>query len=160
MISSIIQALFKIKIQPNMSEQENKRQRIYDLLNAVRKRRSRILNKKRKEGFLTFLTSVIKKDPTASIRKHANELKIHEKTVRIANKQDLNPDFNPLDFAIWSILENKTNATYRLNIGSLKTAIEKEWNKMSKKCLLKAYKSFQRRVDTITGKKKNYGHIE
>ena len=35
MISSIIQALFlKIKIQPNMSEQELKRQRIYDLLNA------------------------------------------------------------------------------------------------------------------------------
>ena len=41
MISSIIQALFfffffffLIKIQPNMSEQENKQQRIYDFLNA------------------------------------------------------------------------------------------------------------------------------
>ena len=34
MISSIILALFKIKIQPNMSEQEKKRQRIYHLLNA------------------------------------------------------------------------------------------------------------------------------
>ena len=35
MISSIIQALFLlIKNQPNMSEQEKKRQRIYDLLNA------------------------------------------------------------------------------------------------------------------------------
>ena len=33
MISSIIQAhFFKILIQPNMNEQENKRQRIYDLL--------------------------------------------------------------------------------------------------------------------------------
>ena len=32
MISSIIQALFKIKIQPNMSEQKKKK--IYDLLNA------------------------------------------------------------------------------------------------------------------------------
>ena len=38
MISSIIQALFKkIKIQPDMSEQEKKRQRIYDLLNAETK---------------------------------------------------------------------------------------------------------------------------
>ena len=37
MISSIIQALFKIKIWPNMSEQENKRQRIYYLLNAKTK---------------------------------------------------------------------------------------------------------------------------
>ena len=33
MISPIIEALF-IKIQPNMSEQEKKRLRIYDLLNA------------------------------------------------------------------------------------------------------------------------------
>ena len=38
----------------------------------------------------------IKKDPTTSIRKHANELKVHEKTVRTAIKQDLNPDHNPL----------------------------------------------------------------
>ena len=58
------------------------------------------LNKKRKEGFLTALTSVIKKDPTTSIRKHANELKVHEKTVRTAIKQDLSPDHNPLDYAI------------------------------------------------------------
>ena len=34
MFSSIIQALFKIKIQSIMSEQEKKRQRIYDLLNV------------------------------------------------------------------------------------------------------------------------------
>ena len=34
------------------------------------------------------------------------------------------PDFNPLDYAIWSILENKTNATSHPNI-------EEEWNKMS-----------------------------
>ena len=37
MISSIIQPLFKIKIQPNMSGQEKKGQRIYDLLNAETK---------------------------------------------------------------------------------------------------------------------------
>ena len=37
MISSIIQALFKIKIQPHMSEQEKKCQRIYDLFNTEQK---------------------------------------------------------------------------------------------------------------------------
>ena len=37
MISSIIQVLFKNKIQPNVSEQEKKRQRNYDLLNAETK---------------------------------------------------------------------------------------------------------------------------
>ena len=36
--------------------------------------------KKRKKGFLTHLVTVIKKDPTMSIRKHANELKVHEET--------------------------------------------------------------------------------
>ena len=42
------------------------------------------MNKKRKEGFLPVLVSVIKKDPTMLIRKHENQLKIHEKTVRTA----------------------------------------------------------------------------
>ena len=42
MISSIIQAPFYIKIQPNMSEQEKKRQRIYYLLNAETKPNKRI----------------------------------------------------------------------------------------------------------------------
>ena len=41
------------------------------------------------------------------------------------------PDLKPLDYAIWGVLENKTNATSNSNIGSLKTAIEEEWNKMS-----------------------------
>ena len=87
-----------------MSEQENIRQRIYDLLNAetepeflcqpytkerniflqkknfFRSRGSDRLNKRRKESFLTALVTVIKKDPTTSIRKQANELKVHEKT--------------------------------------------------------------------------------
>ena len=35
MISSIIQALFFIEIQTNMSQHEKKQQKIYDLLNAA-----------------------------------------------------------------------------------------------------------------------------
>ena len=38
----------------------------------------------------------------------------------------LSLDRNPLIYAIWGILENKTNATSYRNIGSLKTAIEEE----------------------------------
>ena len=104
-----------------MSGQEKKRQRIYELLNAntkpkflcllqtkkiffffllkksfLRKRGNGGLNQKRKEGFLTALATAIKKEPTKSIRKHANELKVHEKTVRIAIKQVLSLDLNPL----------------------------------------------------------------
>ena len=54
-------------------------------------------------------------------------------------KQDLNPDLNPLDNAIWGVLETKTNATSHPNIGSFnKTAIEEEWNKISEEFILKA----------------------
>ena len=44
---------------------------------------------------------------------------------------------NPLDYAIWDILENKTNATSYPYIGLLKTAIEEEWNKMSEEFISK-----------------------
>ena len=69
-----------------------------------------------------------------------------------AIKQDLSPDINLLDYAIWGDLENETNATSHPNIGSFKTAIEEEWNKMSEEFILKACKSFQRRVYTIIEK--------
>ena len=110
--------------------------------------------KKRKEGFLTALATTIKKDPTTSITRHAKELKVHKKTVKTLIKQDLSPDLTlPLDYAIWVVLENKTNATSHPNIGSLKTAIEEECNKMSKEFILKVYKSFRKRVGTMIEKK-------
>ena len=98
---------------------------------------------------------MIKKDPF--IRKHDNELKMYEKTVRTAIKEDLSPDLDPLDYAIWGVLESKTNATSHWNIGSLKTAIEEKWNKMSEEFILKACKSFPRCFDTII--EKNGGYI-
>ena len=62
-------------------------------------------------------------------------------------------DLNLLDYTIWSVLENKPNATSLPNIGSLKTAIEDERNKMFETFILKTSKSFRRRVDTIIEKK-------
>ena len=72
---------------------------------------------------------MIKEDPTTSIRKHANELKVSEKTED--SRQDLSLDCNPLDYARWGVLKNKTNATSHSNIGLFMTAIGEEWNKMS-----------------------------
>ena len=74
--------------------------------------------------FFTALTTVIKKDPTTSIRKHAYELKVHKKTMRTGVKSDLSLDFNCPDFALWDIFDNKTNANSHPNIGSLKIAIK------------------------------------
>ena len=60
----------------------------------------------------------------------------------------------PLDYTIWGVLENKINATSHPNIGSLKTAIPEDWHELSEEFIWKACKSFRRRVDTITEKKK------
>ena len=84
------------------------------------------LNKKQKDGFLTALATVIKSDPITSVRKHVNELKVQVKTVKTAIKQDLSRDLDPLNYAIWDVLEKKTNGTYHLNIGSFEIAIEEE----------------------------------
>ena len=97
-------------------------------------------NKIQKKAFLTALATAIKKDPTTSIRKHCNELTVHEKIVRTTIKQDLSLDLNSL------------HATSDPNIGSLKTAIEEEWNKMCKEFILNACKSFRRLVNRIIEK--------
>ena len=91
---------------------------------------------------LTALTTAIKKDPTTSIRKHAMKLKVDKKTVNTAIKQDLSPKINPLDYTLWGILENKTNATFHSNICSFKTAVDDKLNKMSEEFILKASISF------------------
>ena len=49
--------------------------------------------------------------------------------------------------------QNKTNATPHQHIGSLKTAIDEELNKMCEEFILKTCKSFQRRGDTTIEKK-------
>ena len=81
---------------------------------------------------------VIKNEPTMSIRKHANKLKVYKKTVRTAIKQDLSSDLNSLAYTIWAVLKNKTNTTSHPNFSLLKIAIEEGWNKMSEELILKA----------------------
>ena len=76
---------------------------------------------KRKKGFLTALSMAIKKDPTTSIKEHANELKVHRKIVRTTIKEDLSLDINSLDYAIWNVTENKANATPHTYIDSFRT---------------------------------------
>ena len=61
----------------------------------------------------------------------------------------IKPRLYPHNYAIWSILENKTNPTSHPNVGLPKTAIEEEWNKTCEEFILKACKSFWRHFDTI-----------
>ena len=63
-------------------------------------------------------------------------------------------DLSPLNCAILGgVLENKTNTTFLPNIGSPKTTIEEDWNKMSDEYIFKARKSLWRHVGTIIEKK-------
>ena len=57
------------------------RKKSYRKKSFLKKRESGGVNKKKKTKrfSLTALTTVIKEDPTTSIRKHANELKVHKK---------------------------------------------------------------------------------
>ena len=58
--------------------------------------------------------------------------------IEVSLKPLSSSDLNPLDYTIWGVLENKTNATFHPNISSLRTAIEEEWNKKSEEFILKA----------------------
>ena len=42
-------------------------------------------------------------------------------------------DLNPHNYTKCYVLESKTNASSNLNFGSLKSAIEEEWNRISEK---------------------------
>ena len=66
----------------------------------------------------------------------------------------LSPYLISLDYAIRTVLENKTNATSYPNIGWLKTTIEEQRNKISEEFILKAYKSFRWLADTVIFLKK------
>ncbi len=48
-------------------------------------------------------------------------------------------DLNPLDYAMWGVLDQTTNKTSHSNISSFKTAIEEKWAKMPKNFVVKKY---------------------
>ena len=68
------------------------------------------------------------------------------------------PDLNPLDFAVWGVLEQATNKTSHHNLESLKAAIKTEWANMSDRFVVDSCKSFRRRIEAVIAN--NGGHIE
>ena len=110
------------------------------------------IEQKRKEGyFLNAFATAIKKDPSTSIRKHVNEVNIHEKIVRTAISQDLRPDLNLLDYTLWGVLENKMQFPIQILV-CLRLSFKRNVIKFLKEFILKACKSFRRSVHTIMEK--------
>ena len=105
---------------------QTKEKKLFTEKELFKENGERRIKQKEKEGSLTGLVMAIRKDPTTSIGKHVNELKVHKKNVRTAIKQDLRPDHNLLNYVIWDVLKNKTKATSHRNMGSFKIAIKEE----------------------------------
>ena len=93
-------------------------------------------------------------DLPTSIRKHNNELKVHEKTGWTIIKE--HP--YPYCYAVWVVLENKTNATSHPNIGSLKTVFWEEYIKISKEFFFHHANRFEDVL--IQYLQRNDGHFE
>jgi len=56
------------------------------------------------------------------------------------------PDLNPLEYAIWGIMERKVCATRHANLDSLKASILKAWNEITENQLCEIVDDFPRRL--------------
>ena len=56
------------------------------------------------------------------------------------------PDLNPLDYSIWSILEEKACSKPHPNLDSLKKALTKAWNEIPLETLIKTVDDFPKRL--------------
>jgi len=68
------------------------------------------------------------------------------------------PDHNPLNFAVWGVLEKSVNKTFHLSISSLKTSITEEWSKLSGDFIVTSCQAVRHRVKSVIDN--NGGHIE
>jgi inhibitor of nuclear factor kappa-B kinase subunit alpha len=59
------------------------------------------------------------------------------------------PDLNPLDYAIWGILEAKVNAIQHTSLDSLKKRLRAEWGKLSMNHVRNSIASWRRRLQAV-----------
>ncbi len=68
------------------------------------------------------------------------------------------PDLNPLDFSVWSVLQEKVQATPHTSLAALRQSITKEWNRMSPAYVHRTCRSFRCCLESAVAK--NGGYIE
>uniref|UniRef100_A0A914CZQ5 DDE-1 domain-containing protein n=1 Tax=Acrobeloides nanus TaxID=290746 RepID=A0A914CZQ5_9BILA len=74
------------------------------------------------------------------------------------NNGEWPPDLNPLDYSVWSILEEKACAKPHPNVESLKRGLKKAWNKITLETLIKIVDNFPKRLKACMDAKG--GHFE
>jgi hypothetical protein len=68
------------------------------------------------------------------------------------------PDLNPLDYSIWSILEQKACAKPHKTVESLKRALTKVWDEITVETLAKIVDNFPKRLKACV--EAEGGHFE
>lgn len=68
------------------------------------------------------------------------------------------PDLNPMDYSVWSYLESKVCRINHANVDALKSAIQKEWDKMSMDFVSDCIKAFRGRLERVIDARG--GHFE
>ncbi|KAI6655895.1 hypothetical protein LOD99_1629 [Oopsacas minuta] len=66
------------------------------------------------------------------------------------------PDLNPMDYSVWSILENKVCSVSHNTASSLKISLCREWEKIPEETLHAAVEGFPNRLRVVTSKKGGY----
>ncbi|KAF2367228.1 hypothetical protein FHG87_002014 [Trinorchestia longiramus] len=64
-------------------------------------------------------------------------------------KKSSNPDLNPLDFTIWSILESRVLATPHTSLESLKAKLQREWEVIPQEQIRAACGTFLNRLKAV-----------
>ena len=84
---------------------------------------------------------------------------IQRKIPSFISKEDWparSPDLNPLDYSIWSILENKACSSPHPNLETLKAKLLKEWAAIPQETLRAACASFTDRLKAVVKNKGGY----
>ena len=59
------------------------------------------------------------------------------------------PDLNPLDYSVWSVLQQEVQASSHPNLESLKAHIVAAWEALEEAYIIRTCKSFRSRVEAV-----------
>ena len=82
-----------------------------------------------------------------------------DKKIEFISKEEWppsSPDLNPMDYSVWSILEEKACAKSHLNNDSLKASLQREWLKIPQDHFRRAVSQFRTRLQAVVTKKGGY----
>jgi hypothetical protein len=66
------------------------------------------------------------------------------------------PDLNLLDFSVWSVLQEKVQATPHTSFAALRRSITRQWDRMSPAYVRRTCRSFRRRLESVVAKNGSY----